>query len=179
MNTEINKKISQMLDDDLHYTEHESVLMKIKQDPLLNNKMSHYQAVSHVFKTDDFVMVKENFLDKINQELKQDPHYFLPQQAVKRSSIHRWQKTSAAIAASIVIVAVMVSQKADLLNTESQENAVIVAKKQLVEESLPQAVSDSQHERFKAYLQAHSNDLYTHGSLSYQPYARVANYGQE
>ena len=178
MNTEINKKISQMLDDDLHYTEHESVLMKIKQDPLLNNKMSRYQAVSHVFKTDDFVMVKENFLDKINQELKQDPHYFLPQQAVKRSSIHRWQKTSAAIAASIAIVAVMVSQKADLQNTEFQEEAVIVAQKQPIAE-LPQAVSDSQHERFKAYLQAHSNDLYTHGSLSYQPYARVANYGQE
>ena len=178
MNTEINKKISQMLDDDLHYTEHESVLMKIKQDPLLNNKMSRYQAVSHVFKTDDFVMVKENFLDKINQELKQDPHYFLPQQAIKRSSISRWQKTSAAIAASVVIVAVMVSQKADLQNTEFQQNAVIVSQKQQVE-ALPQAVSDSQHERFKAYLQAHSNDLYTHGSLSYQPYARVANYGQE
>ena len=178
MNTEINKKISQMLDDDLHYTEHESVLMKIKQDSELNNKMSRYQAVSHVFKTDGFVMVKENFLDEINQELKQDPHYFLPQQAVKRSSIHRWQKTSAAIAASIAIVAVMVSQKADLQNTEFQENAVIVAQKQPIAE-LPQAVSDSQHERFKAYLQAHSNDLYTHGSLSYQPYARVANYGQE
>jgi len=178
MNTEINKKISQMLDDDLHYTEQERVLMKIKQDPELNNTMSRYQAVSHVFKTDDFVMVKENFLDEINQELKQDPHYFLPRQAVNRGSISRWQKTSAAIAASVAIVAVMVSQKTDLQNTEFQQNVVTVAQKQPVE-ALPQAVSDSQHERFKAYLQAHSNDLYTHGSLNYQPYARVANYGQE
>ena len=178
MNTEINKKISQMLDDDLHYTEQESVLMKIKQDTELHNKMSRYQAVSHVFKTDDFVMVKESFLDKINQELKQDPHYFLPQQVVKSSSMSRWQKSSAAIAASVVIVAVMISQKTDLQNTEFQQNAVTVAQKQPVE-TLPQAVNDTQHERFKAYLQAHSNDLYTHGSLSYQPYARVATYGQE
>ncbi len=167
-----------MLDDDLHYTEQESVLMKIKQDPELNNKMSRYQAVSHVFKTDDFVMVKENFLETINQELKQDPHYFLPQQSVKISSIGRWQKTSAAIAASVVIVAVMVSQQTNIQKTEFQQKVVTVAQKQPVE-ALPEAVNDSQHERFKAYLQAHSNDLYTHGSLSYQPYARVANYGRE
>ncbi|MCK5188817.1 MAG: hypothetical protein KAR12_02040 [Methylococcales bacterium] len=178
MNTEINKKISQMLDDDLHYTEQESVLMQIKQDSQLNNKMNRYQAVSQFFKSDDFVMVKENFLGEINQELEQDPHYFLPQQAVKISPINRWKKTSAAIAASIAIVAVMVSQKAGLQNMEFQQNALTVAQKQPVS-ALPQAVSDSQHERFKAYLQAHSNDLYTHGSLSYQPYARVANYGQE
>lgn len=178
MNTEINKKISQMLDDELHYKEQESVLKKIKQDTELNNKMSRYQAMSHVFKTEEFVMVKENFLNEIKQELKQEPHYFLPQQTVKRSSISRWQKTSVAIAASVVIVAVMVSRQADLQNTEFLQNAVIVAQKQPVE-ALPQVVNDSQHERFKAYLQAHSNDLYTHGSLSYQPYARVANYGQE
>jgi hypothetical protein len=36
-----------------------------------------------------------------------------------------------------------------------------------------------QHERFKAYLQAHSDDLYTYGSLNIQPYASFAGYGQE
>ena len=157
-----------MLDDELHYSEQEGVLLKMSQHSELNNKMSRYQAVSHVFKTDGFIMVKESFLDKINQELKQDPHYFQPRQTVKRSSITRWQKTSAAIAASVVIVAVMVFRQADLQNTEFQQNAITVAQKQPVE-ALPQVVNDSQHERFKAYLQAHSNDLYTHGSLSYQP----------
>jgi len=178
MNTEINEKISQMLDDELHYSEQESVLVKIRQQPELNNKMNRYQAISHVFKTDDFVLAKENFLDKINQELKQEPHYFLPQKAVKKRSISVWQKSSVAVAASVVVVAVMVFQQTDLQNIEFQQNAVIVAQKKPVE-VIPQAVNDSQHERFKAYLQAHSNDLYTHGSLSYQPYARVATYGQE
>ena len=178
MNTEIIKKISQLLDDELHFTEQESVLIKIRQHPELTNKMSRYQAVSHVLKTDDFVMAKENFLDNIKQELKQDPHYFLPQQTVKKNVMSVWQKASAAVAASVAIVAVMVSLPTDLKSTDSQQNAVIVAQKQSVE-TLPQAVNDAQHERFKAYLQAHSNDLYTHGSLSYQPYARVATYGQE
>ena len=167
-----------MLDDELNYAEQENVLIKIRQHPELNNKMNRYQAVSHVFKTDGFVIVKDNFLDNINQELKQVPNYFLPQKAVKKRSISAWQKTSIAVAASVVLVAVMVSQQTDLQNTGSQQNAVFVAQKQPVE-ALPKAVNDSQHERFKAYLQAHSNDLYTHGSLSYQPYARVATYGQE
>ena len=178
MNTEINNKISQMLDDELHYSEQENVLLKMRQHSELNNKMSRYQAVSHVFKTDGFILVKDDFLDNIKQELKQDPHYFLPQQTVKKRSISRWQKTSAAVAASFAIVAVMVSQQTDLQSTESQQNTVFVAQKQPVE-TLPHAVNDAQHERFKAYLQAHSNDLYTHGSLSYQPYVRVATYGQE
>lgn len=178
MNTEINKKISQMLDDELHYTEQENVLIEIRQHPELNNKMNRYQAVSHVFKTDGFIIVKDDFLDNINQELNQAPHYFLPQQAVKKSSISLWQKTSMAVAASVAVVAVMVSQQTELQSTGSQQNAVFVAQKQPVE-ALPKAVNDSQHERFKAYLQAHSNDLYTHGSSSYQPYARVATYGRE
>ncbi len=167
-----------MLDGELHYTEQERVLIKIRQCPELNNKMSRYQAVSQVFKTDDFFLAKENFLEKINLELKQDPHYFLPQQAVKKRSVSVWKKASAAVAASVVLVAVMVFQQTDRQNTESQHNAVFMAQKQPVE-VLPQAVSDPQHERFKAYLQAHSKDLYTHGSSSYQPYAHVANYGQE
>ena len=178
MNTEIIKKISQMLDGELHYTEQESVLIKIRQYPELNNKMNRYQAISHVFKTDDFVLAKENFLDRINHEIKQEPHYFLPRQAVEKRSIGFWPKTSVAVAASVVLVVVMVFQQTDLQNTEIHQNAVFVAQKQPVE-VLPQIVNDSQHERFKAYLQAHSNDLYTHGSLSYQPYAHVANYGQE
>lgn len=178
MNTEINKKISQLLDNELHYTEQERVLKKIRQQPELNNKMSRYQVVSQVFRSDDFVIVKESFLDKINQELKQEPHYFLPQQAVKKRSMSVWQKTSTAVAASVAIVAVVVFQQTDIQDTGYQQNTVLLAQKQPVE-VLSQAVNDSQYERFKAYLQAHSDDLYTHGSLSYQPHARVASYGGE
>ncbi len=181
MNIEINKKISQFLDDELHHTEEESLLAKMKRQPELINKMNRYQAVSHVLKTDGFVMVEENFLDKINQQLKQESHYFLPQQTVKKSSGHFWQKTSLALAASVVCVAIIVSLQTAVQNTESQHEVILTAQKQPTETPV-RTVNEpqpSQHERFKAYLQAHSDDLYTHGSINYQSYARVANYGQE
>ena len=181
MNTQINKKISQFLDDELHHTEEENLLATIRRQPELKNKMNRYQAVSHVLKTDGFVMVEESFLDKINQQIKQEPHHFLPQQTVKKSAGYFWQKTSLALAASVACVAIIVSQQAAVQNTESQNEAILTAQKQPTE--MPtRAVNEpqpSQHERFIAYLQAHSDDLYTHGSINYQPYARVANYGQE
>lgn len=181
MNTEINKKISQFLDNELHHTEEENLLTKIRRQPELKNKMNRYQAVSHVLKTDDFVMVEESFLDKINQQLKQEAHHFLPQKTVRKSSGYIWQKTSLALAASVVCVAIIVSQQAAIQDAESQNEVIVTAQKQPTEKP-SQTVNEaqpSQHERFKAYLQAHSDDLYTHGSINYQPYARVANYGQE
>jgi hypothetical protein len=40
----------------------------------------------------------------------------------------------------------------------------------------PKEYAAMQHERLKAYLRAHSGDMYTHGSVTAQPYARVANH---
>ena len=106
MNKEINQKISQFLDDELTSIELDDLLLKIKKQPELKSTISRYQVMTQVMKNEHHVMANADFLDNINQELKQDPHYFLPQQTVKRSSLSRWQKTSAAIAASVVIVAV-------------------------------------------------------------------------
>ena len=188
MNTEINKKISQFLDDELHHSEEENLLAKIRQQPELTNKMKRYQAVSHMIKTDDFVMVEESFLDKINQQLKQEPHHFRPQHTAKKKTGYFWQKTSLALAASVACVAIIVSQQTAIQKTESQHEVILTAQKQPTEipslivkkpVSSQDKAEKSQHDRFKTYLQAHSDELYTHGSFDYQPYARVANYGRK
>ena len=180
MNAEINEKISHLVDGELHHSEEEPMLQKIRQQPELHNKLSRYQAVSHVLKTDDFIMANQNFLEKINQEIKDEPHYFLPQLQENKVRGLRWKMTSAAIAASIVLVAVIVSKQTDYENTDLPQE--VIASNELVTETKNQTTKIaqlSQHERFKAYLQAHSDDLYTYGSLNYQPHATVANFGQE
>jgi sigma-E factor negative regulatory protein RseA len=202
MTIEINKQISQFLDDELHHQDLDNLLVTINQHPELKNKLDRYQAVSHALRTDKFVKTNEDFLNNINQQIKQEPHHFLPKPIAKRKSFAVWQKASFAMAASIACISIIVSQQDsltnsaisqktliisqqdDLKNTPVPQKTIIVAQKQTITKDVitakaNQAQKKSQHDRFKAYLQAHSDDLYTHGSLSVQPYARVAGYGQE
>jgi sigma-E factor negative regulatory protein RseA len=178
MNNKINQKISQFLDGELHHSEMESLLLQIKQQPELKSKMNRYQAASHVLRTDDVPIAHKCLLNNINQELQKDPHYFLPKQAVTSRRISGWQKTSLAIAASVVCVAVFLTQQTKSQRPEIQQ---LAAQKQAVETRLQAAkeTQNLQHERFKAYLLAHSDDIYTHGSLSIHPLASVANYNQD
>ena len=196
MNTEINQKISSFLDDELNSFEEEKLLLKISKDSQLINKLNRYQSVNHLLKNDDLIIVNEGFLDKIKQEIEQEPHYFLPKQKDKKRQLSFLQKTSVAIAASTVIATVLVSQKIELPSDAVQPNNSFVAQ-QLVKPVEPEPVviaetqkneveselasnlkelqQGLQHERLKTYLQAHSDNLYTYDSLNFQPYARVVS----
>lgn len=186
MNKEINQKMLQFLDDELDPIELDDLLLKIKKQPELKNKMSRYQLISHAIKMDQVTMTNTDFLENVNQQLKQEAHHFLPKQKLAKKQNNFWQKTSLAVAASVACVAVILSQQGGLQNTE-QPQQMLVAQKKVIEQLPVQAVISSpqvtkqisQHQRLKAYLQAHNDDLYTHGSLNVHPFAQVAGYGQE
>ena len=175
---EVHQKISQFLDDELHYTELDSLLLKIKQQPHLKNKMNRYQTIRHLLKEEDVLIASESFVDNISQAINQQPHHFLPRQVHKKRNYGFWPKTSLALAASVAIIAVSVSRYADVPDTQTPQ---IVAQNKTVEAPVKTAVvsRNIQHERFKAYLQAHSDDLYLNGPLNYQPLAQVANFSQK
>ncbi len=175
---EVHQKISQFLDDELHHTELDSLLLKIKQQPQLKNKMNRYQTIRHLLKVEDVLIANDNFVDNISQAINQQPHHFLPQQAVKKRSFGFWPKTSLALAASVAIIAVSVSRYTNVPDMQAPQ---IIAQNKAIEAPVKTAsVSRNiQHERFKAYLQAHTDDLYLHGSLNYQPLAQVANFSQK
>lgn len=196
MNTEINQKISSFLDGELDSFEEGKLLLKISKDPRLINKLNRYQTVNHSLKNDDLVIVNDGFLDKIKQEIEQEPHFFLPKQKNKKRPFGFWQKTSVAVAASAVIAVVLVSQKIELPSNILQPNDPLIAQqliepvkpkpvvivkvhKNVVESELAKGLKELQqglqHERLKTYLQAHSDNLYTYDSLNFQPYARVVS----
>jgi len=187
MNIEINQKISQFLDDELHHTELENLLLTMKQQPDSKKKINRYQLMTQVMKTDEVPIVNVSFLEKINQQLEHEPHYFLSKQAGNKKPDAFWQITSLAIAASIVGIAVVISQQTTIKNSQSmqliaQNPPVIVQAKlqaEIVKTKADNVLQPSQHERLKAYLQAHSNDLYTYGSLDVYPLAHVASYTQD
>jgi negative regulator of sigma E activity len=206
MNTEINQKISSFLDNDLNSYDEEKLLLKISKDPELINKLTRYQTVKHVLKQDNLVTVKPDFLEKIKQEIDQEPHFLLPKQKVKKRQFGLWQKTSVAMAACTVLAVVLVSQNSEL-NFESNiasdvlatsdvsvvPQQVVVAKpiqaktrsleldkattqEDEVEYQLASDYKKIQHERLKAYLQAHSDNSYTYdNSVNIQPFASVVS----
>lgn len=188
MKTEINQKISQFMDDELHHSEQEVFLLTINKDSELTDKFNRYKAVSHALRTDEFILPDEGFLQGIKQQLEQEPHYLLPKKKNKNSSGF-WPKTAVALAASAGFVAVLVYQEPGFQqnNTQIKNDIVVISEQQVVDVAaaelakvqLANELADRQHERLKAYIQAHSNDLYTHGSVNIQPYARVANYGRD
>ena len=112
--------------------------------------------------------------------MQDEPHHFNPQQKARKHIPYFWQKTSLAIAASAAFVVVMLTQQASMQTLEPAQQ-IADAQQQVTRSpvQLAQTSEPTQHERLKAYLQAHNNDLYTHGSSNVYPIARVASYGQE
>lgn len=198
MNTETNKKISSFLDSELDSSEEENLLLEIKKDPRLINKLNRYQSVNHALKNDSFLIVDKNFLDGVKKWVDQEPHYLLPKQKVKsleKRQFSSWQKASVAIAASAVMAVILVSQKNNLNNTGTLQDSSFVAQKtikadpiiantqeekvQIVgigkEKQVQEQDEIQQHERLKAYLHAQDDDLPVYDPLNFQPYARVAS----
>jgi negative regulator of sigma E activity len=184
MNKENYQKISQFLDAELHHKDLDILLQEIKLNPEIKKTITRYQIASHVMSAEESVVVaNKGFLDQINQQLKQEPHYLLPKHKAKKRRLGVWQKTSMALAASVAVVAVLVSQQVSLQHAEApQKEAIIFAKKPAAkinikidrEESLnPQL---SQHERLKAYLQAHNDGMFTYDSSTSHPYGQVASF---
>ena len=182
MNKEINQKISELMDDELTHSESENLLVKIIKNSELKNKINRYQLMSHVLRSDDFMIADKGFAEKIKQELNKEVNYLLPKQTLKKTPLAIWKKTSIALAASIAVVAVIFFQHTELQDKNLQQQIALITVEQSDEAQIKaeEKKQPSQHERFKAYLQAHSDDLYTHGSLNIHPLATVvSSYGQD
>lgn len=171
----MNQKISRFLDDELAPAELESILLEIDRQPEFKKTMQRYQLMSQVLRSDDVVLANNDFLHKVTQDIKQEPHHFLPKQAIKQKLPPTWQKAFIAIAASVAIVAVIVFHQGGPQKTESPQLMAQTSDVTLQ----TQAVNNSQHQRLKAYLKAHSDDMYVDGSANFQSYARVASYGRD
>ena len=204
MNTEINQKISSLLDGELNASEEEALLIKMRKDGELVNTLNRYQMASQVLKDDTCITVNKSFLDNIKQAVDEEPHYLLPKKKASNVLTGAWGKASLAIAASTIFAVVLVSQKVGLDNT--QPNVPVVAEvaapanvPALAADATKMVQPDSmrtlmktesqievaggledtrqeiQHERLKAYLKQHSDKLYTYESLKFQPHVRVVS----
>lgn len=168
MQEQINEKLSLLFDDELSSTQAVSLLKSVRQEPELQAKLERYALISQALKGEQSAVAGKDFLERVHQQLEQEPVYFLPR---KKDSSHL-KKTAVAVAASIVLAVVWLSssQLHKSINN-SYIGAGMVAQR---------AVDDEQmNVRFREYLQAHDNVWYVNSNAGVQSYAHVASYQQE
>jgi negative regulator of sigma E activity len=187
MNTDINQKISSFLDGELQSSEEEAILIKMRKDSELANRLNHYQMVSQVLKNDTCIRIDDNFLNKIKDVVDEEPHYLLPKNKVSYLPTGLWRKTSLAIAASTIFAVVLVSQKVGV-EVSQPANAAVIAQKSVQPDSMRTLVKTEtqievagdlqaiqQHERLKAYLKERGEHVYPYSPIKPRPYVRIVS----
>jgi sigma-E factor negative regulatory protein RseA len=169
MQEQLNEKISLLVDDELACDQAMSILKTMTTEPNLKSKLQRYQLISQVLKNEPCYILDSHFADKIHQQIRHEPIFFLPAQKSKT----KWRKTGLAVAASILLAVVWIVGKLNKPETLSREPQMASAP---VPAHLP---ANAVNPRFKDYLQAHDNLGYINNAPGVQPYARVVGYQQE
>lgn len=166
MQEQHKEKLSLLLDNELDDRNALALLKAVHRDPELNIKLRNYSLISQALRTEEYAIASVDFVDRIHQQVQQEPTYFLPSKKKKEL----FTKSALAVAASLVLSVVWVSavkwQKMDT----PYSSANLVTQRSVNE--------DQMNARFKEYLQAHDNVLDVN-NVGAQSYARLANYQQQ
>jgi sigma-E factor negative regulatory protein RseA len=176
MHEELNQKISQFIDNELNQPEALSLLISIRSIPELNRQYNNYQTISQALKTDAVIAVKQDFVASISKKLQHEPTYFLTQRYTVKNNF-----THLAIAASIIIVAIIIGYNMKVSKQESYTTTdfqLTENKKNDKANQLAKALEGPINQKINAYLQAH-NIMSTKTEPLYQPYTRVSSYDQK
>ena len=162
-----HEKLSLLVDDQLDKAQALSLLKSVQRDPELQGKLQRYALISQALKAEKATVASADFAEKIKQQLKSEPVYFLPQ----KKPADNVKKVSLAVAASAVLAVVWLS--ATQLKNQNQSPAGV----NTVAQNTLQA--DQMNAHFKEYLQAHDNVWYVDNNDGVQSYTRVASYQQK
>lgn len=158
------EKLSLLVDDQLDNARAVAMLKSMQQDQELQAKLRRYALISQALKGDQGSVAGLDFAEKVKQQLKSEPVYFLPR---KKSDDHV-KRTSLAVAASVVLA--VVGFYAGKMQNPSQPFAEVTAAAQR------QAPAEQMNAQFKEYLQAHDNVWYVNNNVGVKSYARLASY---
>lgn len=182
MQDELKEKISCFVDDEIDNRQLFSMVNHHDETENVRQTICRYQMISQVLKNENPVMIDSNFADRVSRQITREPVHFIP----TKKTVIAWRKTSLAVAASLALVAVIVPKVIKQNPSPQTPKTIQMAQQAPVQEIPPQPSTqlvkirpNQVNPRLNAYLQAHSNRIYTIGASSYQPYARVAGYRQE
>lgn len=187
--SDLNLQLSQLIDDELGKDESTKLLEKVLKQPELATKLRHYQWVGSAIKTKEIIHTDVDFVNKINQSIKQEAVVFTPAWQHRKTS---W-KTLSAIAASVAIIGFGgIKLAPENLKTPftiadnsktfkpAKPQAMPVTVAVIADKTTTKLTAKSKVDpRFIEYLEAHDNSLYAAGSRGFQSYIRVVSLGQK
>ena len=167
MQEQLKEKLSLLVDDQLDNAQAVDLLKAMQQDEQLQVKFRRYALISQALKSEQCSLASHDFADKIHQQLKSEPIYFLP----RRKNAEIVKKSALAVAASVVLAVVWLSSSQLQKQVQPYADVNSIAQRSVQAEQM--------NARFKEYLQAHDNVWYVNDSVGNQPYARLASYQQK
>lgn len=164
MQAQQDEKLSLLVDDQLDKAQTLSLLRSMRDDAELRARYQRYAMISQALKGEQCTVAGLDFADKVQEQLRQEPVYFLP----RKKTSGAVNKTSLAVAASVVLAVLGLS--IGKLQTQNQPH--------LEANTLAQgsAQTEQMNAQFKEYLQAHDNTWYVNQNAGVKTYARLASY---
>lgn len=177
MQDDLEIKMSMLIDDELNSEEALEVLSQIRNDPQLREKWNRYKSMSYSLRHDSVVLPKPSFFDSVSQALEREVTTIGPVIA-KESRGKKLPAIMMALAASIAGVAIF-SWSNFASNLENPLQQTVASKVSATPTKLPKvqlANSPAVPSRLNDYLITHDESIYSAGSQTMLPYARVVSY---
>jgi len=176
MQEDVYSKISELVDDELTVGDALSLLDTVKDCPELEKKVYRYLALSQLLKPDKFFTADVEFVNRVKQEVQQEPTYLIP---YKQPNTRNYQIISA-MAASLAIMGIVIyGGMSKSIEEEPPALQIAADTGQQYADHLSVSSLYKTDPRLNNYLEAHQGSLYMAGSPAYQSYVRLADHGQE
>jgi sigma-E factor negative regulatory protein RseA len=172
----MTEKISRFLDNDLSHNEMLDLLQEATKQPELKDKLRRYAAVSHAIKNDNFSWVADDFVENVQQGVRQSPAIVVVSPPSKRR--YYWLTLAAASTAAIAIFAGSsinwsIKQADNPVTLQPLQQASFI--KPPTTRITYQRASHPSNARINDYLQEHDNSGYSNG----ESFVRLANYSKQ
>lgn len=167
MQEQLNEKLSLLVDDQLDQTQALALLKAVQHDAELQAKLRRYALISQALKSEQCSLANADFVDKVHQQIKEEPIYFLPRQKPS----HRLTKSALAVAASVILAVVWLSASHLQKQVQPYADVNTIAQRS--------AQAEQTNAQFKEYLQAHDNVWYVNDNVGNRSYARLASLQQK
>jgi len=178
MHDHINEKISQFLDNELDADQSMAMLQQLLLDNELKNRLLRYQAIGQALKTETFIAPRTDFLDRIHEEIAQEPAYLIPQRKpVKFKPQH---KMLALVASAALIAVILPKQMTTITGSpmKASSGGMTFAQRQASRHSenvIKQASTATPlNAQFNEYLKKHSEDTAVVENRPEAPVAKVS-----
>lgn len=159
----LKEKLSLLLDDELDSQESLRLFQRIGTDPTVKAQWNRYSRISAAMRSGQVLMPDDGFADRISAALADEPTILAPA-ALPRKQPMRERFVTAALAASLALVAVLVAKSFNEHSPVTGSNLLAMAGS--MGPSTTQAAVASE---FQDYLVAHYGTAYLAGAQGMLP----------